>query len=439
MHINSSDKLTTLLISANSNDNISLGNLSDENYELDLDDEFNQTGVTRLTQILAILGVCICVIGIIGNFLSIIVLTRKSMKKLSTYSYLLGLSICDEISLTLTVIILLHYASPTRIILSQSLSSKHKILLIYIYPIVASTQALSVWITLAFTVDRYLYVCHPYYGRLYCTRKRACFVLIALYLLAAIYSIPQFLERTYVVIDVVGTKHVFQNYTSFGRNPYFIYIYHLFIYCLFVCFIPITIIVVLNGFLVFDIIKSNKRHRELSLTYKMSIKTTYSNTCKKKSSAEKNIRLFKPSKIIILSCFKPKEEEGITTTEVENSNITEPLNSNMNIANSMSGENNFLDKHLKNDVTIMLIGLIVVFLICQSPSSILRLITFKNLSIYFQPIYYSSLDVSNFLIVTNSTLNCVLYVMLGKKFRKELFNSFFSKCFPKHRHRNNQF
>ena len=64
-------------------------------------------GVTKLTQILAMLGICISIIGIIGNFFSIIVLTRKSMKKLSTYSYLLGLSICDEISLIFTVYILL--------------------------------------------------------------------------------------------------------------------------------------------------------------------------------------------------------------------------------------------------------------------------------------------------------------------------------------------
>ena len=89
---------------------------------------------------------------------------------------------------------------------------------------------------------------------------------------------------------------------------------------------------------------------------------------------------------------------------------------------------NFTDKKKRNDVTIMLVGLIVVFFICQAPTTILRLITIKQLSIQFNKVYYNLQDVSNLLIVTNSTLNCILYIMLGKKFRKELMTTFFSKC-----------
>ena len=152
-----------------------------ESYEIAqmIQDEMSnigQIGVTKLTRILAIVGVFICIIGMIGNLFSIIVLSRKSMKRLSTYSYLLGLSICDEISLTFTIIILLNYATPSSLLKSPNLANNYKILLIYIYPIVSSTQALSVWITLAFTVDRYIYVCHPYYGRIYCSRRKALIV-----------------------------------------------------------------------------------------------------------------------------------------------------------------------------------------------------------------------------------------------------------------------
>ena len=99
---------------------------------LDIDEDLTQTGITRLTQILAILGVCICTIGIIGNFFSIIVLNRKAMKKLSTYTYLLGLSVCDEISLTFTIMILFNYAMPAAQI-PKAFAFNYKILLIYIY------------------------------------------------------------------------------------------------------------------------------------------------------------------------------------------------------------------------------------------------------------------------------------------------------------------
>lgn len=141
----------------------------------------------------------------------------------------------------------------------------HKILLVYVYPVVSSTQALSVWLTLAFTVDRYLYVCHPYFGRIYCSRKRAFIVIAALFTLAAIYSIPQFMERTFVRMNVLGEWHVFMTMTSLGSNNYFVYVYHLFIYVLFVCLLPMVTIVILNAFLINDIVESNRRHRGLSL------------------------------------------------------------------------------------------------------------------------------------------------------------------------------
>lgn len=397
------------------------------------DEEIDQVGVTKLTRILAIIGVWVCIIGMIGNIFSIIVLSQKSMKRLSTYSYLLGLSICDEISLTFTVIILLNYAAPSLISLTPNLANNYQILLIYIYPIVSSTQALSVWITLAFTVDRYVYVCHPYYGRVFCSRKRALIVIGCLFFLATIYSIPQFLERTYDSIEVLDRVHIFHNFTDFGRNRYFIYIYHLFIYSAFICILPIMAIIILNGFLIYDILKSNKRHRDLHIAYTDATNRSNQNSMSENGKHSISINYLKPSKRLF-SCFKPKKsrdelfdldstctERCIRVNGNGNSTVTA-----MSLPVFVGNER--FDKTLRNDVTIMLIGLIFVFLICQSPSTVLRLITFKNLSIYFKPAYYSSLDVSNFLIVTNSTLNCLMYVMLGKKFRKEFIKTFFKKC-----------
>ena len=97
---------------------------------------------------------------------------------------------------------------------------------------------------------------------------------------------------------------------------------------------------------------------------------------------------------------------------------------------------NFGANHLRNDVTLMLVGLIVVFFICQAPSTILRLITFKNLTLFFNKTYQSTLDISNFLVVCNSTVNCILYVMLGKKFRAEFFKTFCPKLYRRNQASN---
>jgi hypothetical protein len=117
------------------------GNSSNDSF-IDIDnlepgdfEDLSQTNVPKLTQVLAILGVCISLVGIVGNMFSIIVLNRKAMKKLSTYTYLLGLAVCDEISLTFTVIILFAYAVPsnTNIARAFSFNYNYKILLIYVY------------------------------------------------------------------------------------------------------------------------------------------------------------------------------------------------------------------------------------------------------------------------------------------------------------------
>lgn len=360
------------------------------------------------------------------------------MKKLSTYAYLLGLSICDEISLTFTVIIWLYYILPKLFKLPQDFVNAHSILLLKVYPVVASTQALSIWITLAFTLDRYLFVCHPFYGREYCTRKRAFIIIGFLYLLASIYSIPQFLERTYDTIEVLDKKFVFPSVTKIGSSKYYFYIYHAFIYCVFVSLIPLVAIVVFNGFLIYDIIKSNRRHRELSLAYQLPI------TKKVSDSYDKNrwFERLKPWKLFMVLCKKKPTQSQVEfdisttmaepclkTTSLSTCNGTTIVNSG---SNSTSVDKNFNDKSLRNDVTVMLVGLIFLFLICQSPSVILRLIAVQNLAVQWQPAYYSSLDISNFLVVTNSTLNCFLYVMLGSKFRKEFLNTFI-RC----RHGNN--
>jgi hypothetical protein len=438
---------------------------------LDLDEDLSKIGITQLTQIMSSLAALACVIGMIGNIFSIIVLNRKAMKKLSTYTYLLGLSVCDVINLTLTLIIMIHYVLPSNAALN-SFKSTLKIMLLYIYPIVYSMQALSVWITLAFTVDRYLFICHPYYGREYCTRKRAFCVLAFLFILATVYSIPLFFEKSYIIVDILpNNKQVFHTYSALGQNKYFIYIYHLFIYSTFICFIPIILIIILNMFLVNDIIKSNKRHRELNI-YASSHKSQSSimirrDTTNTTNNNNRTFLLKTPVKFLPLYgwCFfnKSKGEVGLEIVDLETSPSTEPcLAKNNSIhLNGMGGEpsyslssnkkrstvsdhvktsssfsttttagihNTHSDHTIRNDVGIMLAGLIICFLICQLPSAILRLITFRNLSLYFQPVYYSSLDISNFLIVINSVLNAFLYIMLGKKFRREFLKCFCSYC-----------
>ena len=145
--------------------NISLFSLANyTNYNSDLINQINLTQLNHLNLtdkdvidgiidslnssnlIISLFGIIICIIGMAGHLFSIIVLCKKRMKKLSTYSYLLALSICDEISLMLTVLIFLENLLPfLKLNLPRSVINGNKIILIYIEPITVSSQALSVW------------------------------------------------------------------------------------------------------------------------------------------------------------------------------------------------------------------------------------------------------------------------------------------------------
>ena len=48
--------------------------------------------------------------------------------------------------------------------------------------------------------------------------KEARLTLVALYMIAAVFLIPQFFEKKIIKIDVVGTKYLFPEITEFGKS-----------------------------------------------------------------------------------------------------------------------------------------------------------------------------------------------------------------------------
>lgn len=364
-------------------------NNSDLNFSLENEDMFSIKDIfktepesNRITNILSIISFILCIIGIFGNIISIIILNKQPMKKLSTNIYLLGLAISDFISLFLNLLILINNFF-TTIKISQKIGNIFTIIVIYVYPIILSTQVLSIFITLSFTVDRYVYICHPYKSYKYCTRKNAIKILLILSGIAIIYSIPLFFERSYEILIFFDEIYIYKTITNFGRNIIFIFIYHLLIYCIFIIFFPMSIIIILNILLIIEMIKSNRKH-----ILQIDLNPSLSN-----------------DKCCLFFRRRGQSSDNIIPAEVSNQ-----------ISKQLSTKNK---RKTKNDVTLTIILLIVVFCICQIPSTILRLLIIFDSKVIFNIIYIYSLDISNFLIVLNSTLNCILYILVGKRFRKE--------------------
>ena len=130
--------------------------------------------------------------GVAGNLVNMAVLTRRWMKS-STNRYLTALAFCDVMYLILVVTISLpHYESLD--VGSSAIYQRYHF--IVGRPLTDTFSNAGVWLTLTFTVERYIGVCHPMRGKVWCTPRRAKYIVCVVCLAAAIVTFPEFFECT---------------------------------------------------------------------------------------------------------------------------------------------------------------------------------------------------------------------------------------------------
>jgi heme/copper-type cytochrome/quinol oxidase subunit 2 len=281
-----------------------------------------------LDYIFAILTIVITPPGLLGNILTITVLTHKSMRS-STNKYLTALAIWD----TVVILTALHL---------MSLSIIFPILLYaipFVYPVGLTGQTATIWITVSFTVERYIAVCHPLKAASMCTIRRALVVIGGVTLGSWIYNLPRWFEYT---LDVPPDVNATIVSTDLGKNIIFKEIYFIWLYLPVMCIIPLSVLAILNVFLVRAVRESQKQR------------------------ADMNVR--------------------------------------------QSRENN---------VTIMLVSVVVVFIICQVPALVYNVAYAINQK-YVNEVksYFLLSSCRNYLVVVNSTVNFLLYCAFGQKFRR---------------------
>jgi len=298
-----------------------------------------------------------------------------------------------------------------------------------------------VWLTLAFTVDRYIMICHPFKSEQFCTTGRAKRVVAALVASGIAFNLPKFFEyRTVVVpapsapvalsaaedMTVVGT-----DLTHFGKSRVFKQLYHSWLYIVFVFGVPFVTLVVLNAFLVNAVRMSRKRSRDLrppsrrnapdlaagAPAYQLEGKRSHKNSSGSPESwiyqlddAEENFHQTSSSLLLNphRSC-SAYQLEGLGT----------PLpRSPSPVARRI-------------DTTVMLIGVVIIFIVCQFPALVSRTIWAfaDNPSRAFTDLpLYTLNETANFLVLLNSSVNIVPYYFFGRRFRRQFLELFCPYC-----------
>lgn len=171
---------------------------------------FNNTQFNNATGISSLSGIeqfqfyftpVIVYLGSIGNGLSVFVFFSTKLKKLSSSYYLAALSISDNIFLACMFVVWLRFVE-------IDLFNKWGWCQLIVY-LTSVCSFLSVWLVLAFTVERFIAVRYPLLRQSLCTVSRAKMFILILVFLAMAFSSPSAIfvtlktekERMYCTAD----------------------------------------------------------------------------------------------------------------------------------------------------------------------------------------------------------------------------------------------
>lgn len=189
------------------------------------------------------------VFGILGNVISMIILSRPQMK--SSINYLLiGLARCDTVLIITSILLFgLPVIYPATNHLFVYYFKVYPLIAPVVYPIAMISQTVSVYLTLTVTLERFVAVCHPLQARSLCTYGRARAYVVVIIVFSVLYNITRFWEvRVHKCMHTGYQQYVYQVYPSDLRNDKdYISIYIHWMYLVIMYFIPFGSLAVLNA------------------------------------------------------------------------------------------------------------------------------------------------------------------------------------------------
>ncbi|KAK2172456.1 hypothetical protein NP493_960g03004 [Ridgeia piscesae] len=203
-------------------------------------------------------------LGMIGNILTIIILSQRAMRSSTNY-YLSALAIWDSAVLICTLLLIgLPGALPPE---DVYMTYVFAYIVSYIYPIALIAQTATIWLTVSFTVERYIAVCHPLKAATMCTITRAKTVITGVSIGSTLYNIPRWFDYTPTAIlsPLSNTTVVVPSRTAFSQNLIYLQVYFSWLYVPIMCIVPLLILLVLNLFLILAVRHSQRQRKDMNV------------------------------------------------------------------------------------------------------------------------------------------------------------------------------
>ncbi|KAI6213283.1 FMRFamide receptor [Aphelenchoides besseyi] len=209
-------------------------------------------------QYLASASLCIVVIGILGNLLSLALFLRHSS---SVNVLLSALSICDAglLLCSIPVFILPNLAiwkSQANLLNFLSYTLK------FAYPLNLMLQTASIYVMVLITMERWTAVCRPLQVRIWCTARSSRLALLVVVFWAIIYNCPRFFE--YSIMETPTGMIYERNLRDINRHPFYVIFYYTVLYLISHFLLPFGLILFANLHVIKSIIAIKRARRALT-------------------------------------------------------------------------------------------------------------------------------------------------------------------------------
>ena len=410
----------------------------------------------------------LCLLGLLGNAASVVCLSHDKTRNATPF-LLISLAMADTMFLItvffLRVLSSVHTFGWSLLFVVKTAPYMAK----YVYPAALLSQTAAIYLTVLVTLNRFMAVCYPYIASDVCSLRNAKFHVTAVVVFSIIFNIPRFFQIEIVCSDdqlaAFQTSNVslaselnlnlsvnLHDYSTsspllhgasarsiqllileeprnstdarinstyyppiadvtcqikdapFAVHPFYSIVYASIAYCVVMFLIPLVSLSFFNVRLI-GALRVAKARREKLLLKRKRVESA-------RNKAAATIQERKHS-----SCLSAKSQE------------TNLLGKDQSAVASPSTVNTGVVSRSDDDITFMLVVVVMVFVVTQSPALLTQLLycilseNERNCPHAF--FFYERL--SDLLVVANSSLNFVIYCFCSARFRQNLIELIFGK------------
>ncbi|CAF0937540.1 unnamed protein product [Brachionus calyciflorus] len=350
---------------------------------LDLTDEEKLLIVNIRLYVYGWIVLPIAIIGLILNGFTIIVLLHPKMRNFSTNVYLTTLSIANMACLLNFIFLyslryLVSYEYFIINVYQPVITDIHpyESFINFIYgiwsPIFTTFQLYAIYLTVAVTVDRWIYVTWPLRADSICTMKNTFRTVIFIFVFCFTYNLPRWFEiESFQQVSITNRTYYQARTTKFGNHYIFNQIMRRYGYLIFVYGLPFTILLCINIGIVKQMIEAKRRKKKL-------------------------LGANDPKKLLIKNGIKCEFDKKKKRQSVFRSNIVSPVK-------------------LDPKITFMVIAVVLAFFICQFPYLVLNILATAHAN---KKWFHITKPFCDLLAAINCCVNFIIYCFFGHNFRE---------------------